>query len=117
MNQVLPNLSQLVDCANSTGGVGLARLVFARPGCGSCVKPAGLVRFTQLFFARLGCGSCVKPAGLVGFTQPAHARPGCGSCVKSAELVGFKQLVLAGLMLTKRVFTQPGLIGGVDDKP
>ena len=59
-----------------------------------CVYPTGLVGYTQLFFTRMGCASCVKPAGLGGFTQLARARPA----------------------LTKRVFTQLSLLGGVDDK-
>jgi hypothetical protein len=38
-------------------------------------------------------------------------------CVNSTGEVGLAQLVLARLTLTKRFFTQLGLIGGVDDKP
>jgi len=94
MNQIFPVLCQPAHCVNPTELVGFTQLFFTRPGYGSCEKPAGLGGFTQLFFARPGCGSCVKPVGLVGFTQLLHA----------------------GLMLTKRIFTQLGLIGGVDDK-
>jgi hypothetical protein len=59
------------------------------------VNPTGLAGFTPLFFTQAWRDSCVKPAGLVGFTQLLEAR----------------------VALTKRFFTQLGLIGGVDDKP
>ena len=60
---------------------------------------------------------CVNPTGLVGFTQPVFIPPASGSCVKPAGLVGFTQLPRAGLALTKRVFTQLGLIKGDGGKP
>ena len=60
--------------------------------------------------------NCVNPTGLVGFTQLFFTRRRSADCVKPADLVGFTQLPRARLALTKRFFTQLGLIGGVDDK-
>jgi hypothetical protein len=71
----------------------------------------------QIFPINCEPASCVYPADLVGYTQLAFAQPVSGSCVNPADLVGFTQLPDAGLALTKRFFTQLGLIGGVDGKP
>jgi len=60
---------------------------------------------------------CVSPTGWVGFTQLLCTPMVSGSCVKPTYPEGFTQLAGAGIWATKRVFTQLGLIGGVDEKP
>lgn len=70
---------------------------------------------TAPIICRFAC--CVNPIHPAGLAQGISTPLVSASCVNPAELVGLTQLVYAGQGVTKRIFTQSGLLGRVDEKP